>query len=155
VDALEILVAFLRWSADVAQGATDGLRPWTGVLSFLGGLCGAAGALWGILSKRASTKARTAADGAKASSDETLELVKKLLGMLETRQDVQDRVWSAYLEKDAVASPEKVEKIARRAIEADLLPIHEFFRAVEIVEKHRTHRPETDIIAILEGAAAA
>jgi hypothetical protein len=152
VDVAEIL----RWAADVAQGATEGLRPWTGVLSFLGGLCGASGALWGVLSKRASNRAKTAADGAKASSDETLLLVQKLLGMLEQRQDVQDRVWSAYLEKDAVSSPEKVEKIVRRALDADLLPIREFFRGMELVEHARgPHRPETDLIAILEGASAA
>lgn len=143
-----MLLAFLLWT-------TDNLRPWTGVLSFCGGLLGVLGTLYGFLSKRASTEARTASDAAKTSSDETLELVKKLLGLLEARQEVADRVFAAYLEKDAIASPEKVREIAVDAVQPVLDPMREFFAAVELIEHRRTHRPETDVIAILEGARAA
>lgn len=135
--------------------ATDALRPWTGVLSFCGGLFGVLGTIWGFLSKRASTKARTASDAAKTSSDETLELVKKLVGLLEARQEVADRVFGAYLEKDAVGTPEKVAKIAREAIRPEIDPMREFFAAVELIEHRRVHRPETDLIRILQEARAA
>ncbi|MFL5737666.1 MAG: hypothetical protein ACJ76P_10040 [Actinomycetota bacterium] len=142
------LLDFLLW-------ATDGLRPWTGLLSFCGGLLGLAGAAYGIVSKRSAGQARDASKAAQTSSDATLELVQKLVGLLELSRADHDRLWGAYLEKDVFANPERVEAFARRAVEADLLPMREFFRAVEIVEKHRTHRPETDIIRILEGAEAA
>lgn len=143
------LLDFLLWT-------TDGLRPWTGVLSFCGGLLGLAGAAYGLVSKRSSNQARDASKAAQTSSDATLELVQKLVGLLELSRADHDRLWGAYLEKDVFANPERVEAFARRAVETDLLPMREFYRAVEILEKNRgPHRPETDLIRILEGAEAA
>jgi hypothetical protein len=57
-----------------------------------------------------------------------------------------------------VATPAEVRRIADEAavaaVDERLAPVHQFFAAVELVEHRRTHRPETDIIRILEGVAA-
>lgn len=75
----------------------------------------------------------------------------------------------ALVQAFGVAKPEEIARLAREAaaetaaealagvdakVDAKLAPVHQFFAALETVEHRREHRPETDILRILEGQAA-
>lgn len=112
----------------------DTLKAVTALLSLIAAACTATSAAHGILNRRRTKRTEgVAAD--------TLAMVARLVEAL------------------GVATPEQVQTIATKAASATvderLAPVHQFFAALELVEHRRDHRPETDVIRILEQERAA
>lgn len=107
----------------------DLLKGITALLSLIAAAATATSAVHGFLNRRLRKSAQ-------ADAAATLELLAQLA--------------KAF----GVAKPEEIARIAKEAAREELAPVHRFFRAVEIAEKHRQHRPETDIIRIMESRAA-
>lgn len=112
----------------------DLLRTLTALLGLITAACTATSTVHGVLNRRAR---KAAASDASA----TLLLVQQLVEAL------------------GVAKPAEIARIATEAATTatseQLAPIHRFFAAVELIEHRREHRPETDLITILQEERAA
>lgn len=137
---MNLLAAFLGIDPGVLQLVTA-------LLGFVTVLISATATVIGILNRR--TRLRT-----EATANSTLVALQALITHLAEQRQDHDDLWTAYLRKDTVANPDGVARIARETAtavtEAALQPMQAFYAAVEIVEHRREHRPETDVIRILQ-----
>lgn len=126
----------MTWLAAIIGVDPEVLRLLAAIFSLVAAICTAITTVYGILNRRARLRAEETAEA-------TAVLVRGLAELL----------------RDRIPTPEDVRAIATEAAtEAAtgiLTPVHRFFAAVELVESRRQHRPETDIIAILEKELAA
>jgi hypothetical protein len=122
----------MTWLAALIGVDPELLRLLAAIFSLVAAICTAITTVYGILNRRARLRAEETAEA-------TAVLVRGLAELL----------------RDRIPTPEDVRTIATEAATEVLTPVHRFFAAVELVESRRQHRPETDIIAILEKELAA
>lgn len=139
-----LLAAFLGIDPGVLQLITA-------VFGLIAAVATATSTVLGILNRR--LRKRT-----EATATETSVAVGVLVELLAEQRTDRDALWAAYLEKDTVANPAGVRRIAtetaEQITETALHPMRQFYAAVELVEHRREHRPETDVIRILQEITA-
>lgn len=130
----------------------DVLKLLTAILSLIAATATLTTTVYGILNRRSRLRTEAAAVSTNAA-------VLRLATLLEEQAAERAALWKAYQEKDQVATPDGVRRIAENAAEQTartaLEPAAEFLAAWELVESRREHRPETDVILILEQKKAA
>lgn len=134
----------------------DLLRLITAILGLIAASATATSTVLGFLNRR--IRKRT-----EATAESTNVAVRTLIDLLAEQRTERDALWTAFLQKDTIANPEGVRRIATETAtevatgvaDTALLPMRQFYAAVEIVENRREHRPETDLIRILQEEIAA
>jgi Na+/proline symporter len=123
----------------------------TALLGLIAAIATATSAVLGILNRRRALRTQAAAEATGVAVGVLVEL------LAEQRTD-RDKLWAAFLEKDTVANPAGVRRIATETAhtvtESELRPMRQFLAATEIVESRREHRPETDVIRVLQEITA-
>lgn len=123
----------------------------TALLGLIAATATATTTVLGVLNRR--LRKRT-----EATAESTSTAVGVLVELLAEQRGDRDALWAAYLAKDTVANPDGVRRIAadtaERITAAALRPMQAFYAAVELVEHRREHRPETDVIRILQEITA-
>lgn len=134
------------WLAAVLHIDPEILRGLTAIFSLIAAVASAGAAIAAFLHRAAGKRTEQ-------NTADTRIAVDALVAVLGTQKTNHDALWAAYIAKDTVANPDGVRRIARETCDEELQPMRSFFAAVETVESRRTHRPETDLIQILEGAS--
>lgn len=147
----------MTWLAGLLGVDPELIRVLSALCSLIAALFSAAGAVVLFLHRAAGKRAEDSAAAAAKSGAETLVAVEALVAVVKTQKSSHDALWAAYIAKDTVATPDGVRRIAtetaQELTERELRPLRTFSAAIELVESRRDHRPETDLIRILEGAS--
>lgn len=125
----------MTWLAGLLGVDPDLLRFAAGLLSLIAAACTATSTVLGVLNRRRGLATAATAEATNAAVLELVELLSE-----------------HGVRRIAV---EAAQTTAAEITQTALAPVHRFFAAVELVEHRRQHRPETDLIRILQEERAA